>query len=155
MTTATLAGTETFDILICDAATETVKSVAGYALPLEIRGEGRRPSVASVFVELTPMIRDNLILEIAESGQYRAGDILDPSQERTERIQRMIVEQPQRHKRITASQKGDSYSALAKQRMADCRCIRCGSASLVNAIHCEPCAQLNRERVSKSAAKSM
>lgn len=132
-----------FDVLICDAATETVKSVAGYALPLHPRG--LRPSAASVFVEISPLTRSGLILEIAEAGQYRPGDVLEPSQERLNRIRRLIYK----------SQKGDGYSDRARARMADCLCIRCGSPNIVNAIHCEPCAQLNRERVSKSHAKSL
>lgn len=141
-----------YDVLICDAATETVKSVAGYGLPLE--SKGFRPSAASVFSDVAPVVRDTLFVEIFEAGKYRAGDKLEVDEARMDRIRRMIVEMPQRRSKYT-SRKGDSYGPLQKKRKADCLCIRCGSANLVNAINCEACAQLNRERVSQSKANSL
>lgn len=119
-----------YDVLIVNAETRIVSSVAAYALPLE--AEGARPSAAATFTELCPGVRNGFEIAIVTAGQLRHGDTLP---------EHIVSRKPERPgKRI----EGQTYTKNHRTRMADGNCVRCGDQAM-DGLLCEPCARKNAQ----------
>jgi hypothetical protein len=127
--------TEKFDILIINAQTRRVSSIAAPPLPLE--SHGLRPSAASVMVELCPGVRNGFELAIVPERQFGVGSVVPEEVETT---------QPKPRRAKPKDWKGPAY----REREANSQCVKCGSTDLASDYMCERCLEKNREALRKS-----